>query len=139
MLFIDCFKILMSNVTLNVAESVNFASLNLSSSSTGQFTTGGNFSYIHNTPSNIYPTTSTCEYGTICIGPIQIKFGFVGSSGGSNVVTFTNSFPTAPIMALGNASTTGTSIEVGTFSTSGVTYYNGGGSDPSVFWLAIGC
>jgi hypothetical protein len=138
MLFIDCLKILMSNVTLNVADSVYFDSLNLSSSSTGQFTTSGNFSYIQNTPTNIYPNTSTCEYGTICIGPIQIKFGYVGPSGGENNVTFTNYFPTAPIMAIGSAYG-GTSVEVGGIGTGGVTFYNGGGSGPpNVFWIAIG-
>ena len=132
MLFIDCFKILMSNVTLNVAGDVSFNCLNLTS-----FPSSGNFSFVTN--SN-YSVSNKNEYGTIIIGPIQIKFGYSANDGssseGSNSITFTTPFPTNIICAIGNIYGSGT-CNVIPQSRSEVIFYNGGAGN-YVYWIAIG-
>jgi hypothetical protein len=129
MLFIDCFKILMT-VTLNTAGDVSFNSLNLTS-----FPTSGNFYFVKNTS---YTSGSSDnpgnEYGTICIGPIQIKFGNVSTS---LHVVYTNSFPNQCISACGTVYNGYYSIGVAQISSTAI-YFTSGVSY-NVFWITIGC
>jgi len=124
----------MSNVTLNVADSVYFDSLNLSAANS--WTSSGNFSFVENSS---YSVNSKNEFGTINIGPIQIKFGYAADdsgSPGSNTVSFTNSFPTQLIVATGSLYNGGT-VNILNPLNSGVTFTNGGGGN-YVYWIAIG-
>jgi hypothetical protein len=118
-------------ITLNTAGDVSFNSLNLTS-----FPTSGNFYFVKNTSYTIGNPGN--EYGTICIGPVQIKFGLVSySSGGTNIVTFTNSFPTSCIIAIGNIYGGATAVSVNLIQASQV-IFNNGSTNSSVYWIAIG-
>ena len=121
----------MSNVTLNVAGDVSFNCLNLSAS--GTWTQYGNFSFVQN---NSYSTSSGSEYGTICIGTIQIKFGYISSiDNGQAYARYSNYFPNNGIVAATTSDSSG-------YDYCSV-YYNGVDglnirSNTNCYWIAIG-
>jgi hypothetical protein len=96
---------------LNVVGDVSLNSLDLFSSSTGQFTTGGNFCFVKNNgftagTENSSGTYYGNEYGTIVIGPIQIKFGYTNNNVGT--IYFSQIFPSSFLTGYTTTSGTGT-------------------------------
>ena len=127
----------MSNLSLNVGGQAYFDCLNLSQTTAPS--PNGNFYFIKNPNyTNLFPGAMDIEYGTIIIGSIQIKFGYVYAvpdNIGQNVVNYTTSFPTGAITALSCGY--GVTSSVGAISSTGCTFYNDNGGS-NVFWIAIG-
>lgn len=124
---------------LNVAGDLSFNNLNLSSNIT--WVPSGNFSYLNNTQ---YSDASQNEYGTICIGNIQIKFGYAtndqysnhGGATGVNTITFTNPFPNQTIFGTGSLYGSGV-VNVSGINNTLISFTNGGDGN-YVYWIAIG-
>ena len=124
----------------NVVGDLSFNNLDLSSNST--WSPCGNFSYVANTNYGS-SDNSRHEFGTICIGNIQIKFGYVPnnvtdnvSDAGFNTVNFTNPFPNNTLVATGSVYSDGT-CNIYSYDLSWVTFTNGGYGN-YIFWIAIG-
>ena len=117
----------LKDITLN--------SLNLTS-----FPTAGNFYFVQNPNWSNLSNQNTVEYGTIVIGPIQIKFGnYYDTGNGGGNISYTNAFPTNTITVTGSMTESGNGVfNVSSLSNSFFNFTDGGDGSTTVYWIAIG-